>query len=312
MMSGSFNTIKYSSYETLKDIIKQRGENYESTQHFIDETLRIIEKNPFKENTVKLLLNDKWTCDFDSYINSCREDIKKIKLHKELTSQGRIYDFYERDLTLIHELNHAWYSRFRIYSDQRCLSDEACAFNEFENRLMNEIVSRKNRANPWILKEAVESFGLEPQIYDLASKMAFEDNPHAKISPLAKKERSLLEMNLMDGPDNHYYKIALENSLNKTPDKFWKELFQYEEIVWQRTIDFLIDKKIVDTSPIGNYALVEEDKDIKIIPCLDARGEYYFRNKKDALNYVNYLKDKEGQNLKLVKIQEVHTLSKQF
>jgi len=315
VLVGSFNTIKYSPYEILKDILKQKGDNYENKRHFIDETLRIIENKPFNEHTIKVLLDEKWICKTDGFVwSTCNQEKKLIDLDRELTSQGRIYDFYERDITLMHELNHAWYSRFRIYSGQKCLTDDASSFNEFENRIINEIISRKNRADPWILKSAVESFGLEPQIYDLPSKMAFEKNPNIKISPLAEKNKSLLKIIFMDGPDNHYYKIVLENSLKNTPNKFWEELFKYEDFTWERTLNFLIDKKIIDTSPTGNYALVKKNKEgnIIVVPCLDVRGEYYIKNKRDALNYINYFKEKNGPDLKLVKIQEVKPLSKQF
>ncbi len=315
VLVGSFNTIKYSPYETLKEILKQKGNEYGHKKHFIDETQEIIEKNPFKEGIVELLLKEGWTCNTDGYVwSTCDLKKKKISIDNKLISNGKIYDFYERDIHLIHELHHAWYSRFKLYTNQKCLTDDACSFNEFENRIMNEIISRENRAKPWILKKAVESFDLEPQIYDVASRMAFENNPEVEISLLAIKNPSLLKKILMDGPDNHYYKIALEDSLNNTPNEFWEKLFKYEDIIWERTLDFLMDKKIIGTSPVGNYALVEKNKEGNniVVPCLDIRGEYYIKNKKDAMNYANYFKEKKGQDLKLVKIQEVQPLSKEF
>lgn len=303
MFEEEFNFVKHSSYEDIKNKIEEKKKSYENIQDLTNDTFKIIKENPFNENTVSLLLEDGWVCNPDYCINNCIPEEKIIKLDKELTSQGEIYDFYERDLVLMHELNHAWYSRFKVYY-QVCLGDSN-AIREFENRLINEFISRTNRANPWILKKAVEGFGLEPQIYDVTSRMAFKENPHAKISLLAKKDNSLLKKVFIDGPDNHYYKDKLEKSLNKTPNKFWGEFLKYKGFIWQRTRDFLIDRKIINTSALGNYALFDNNEEIKIIPCFEGEGEYYLKNKKDALNYVNYLNEVEKRDLKLVKIQEV-------
>jgi hypothetical protein len=191
-----------SSYEEIKNRIEKQRDNKTSLSYFIDETFRVIERHPFNEDAIEFLLKEGWACKFD-IINCCRKDIKTIKLDKDFILQGETYDFYDRDITLIHELHHAWYNQFEALF-QPCLTDKLGTIHEDENRLINEILSRENRAKPWILKKAVESFSLEPQIYDLASKIAFEDNPKARISSLAKKNSDLLKIVLMDGHKSHY------------------------------------------------------------------------------------------------------------
>jgi hypothetical protein len=192
-----------STYETIRNNIEQQRSDKTGRRYFIDETLMVIKKNPFNEYTIELLLKEGWTYKADNSVwSTCNQDKKIINLDKKIISEGKVYDFYDRDIILMHELNHAWYERFNVMS-QSCLIDIG-TIHEDENRLINELISRKNRANPWILKKAVEGFGLEPQIYDLASKMAFEHNPKAKISNIANKNKDLLKIVLMDGHKSHY------------------------------------------------------------------------------------------------------------
>lgn len=306
MFAGEFEFVMYSTFEKIKEKIEEKCKGYEGTKEHIERTFKIINENPFTEITINSLLEGGWVCNPNYYINNCSVDKKNINLEKKISESGKVYDFYERDIVLMHELNHAAYDDFKV-GFQSCLSDRFLAFKEFENRLINEYFSRRNRSNPEILRKAVLGFGLEPQIYDSASYEAFKDFGRVEISPLAKKDKSLLKKTFVDGPDEHYYKDVLRQSLSETPNEFWKEFFKWEEFFWQRTRDFLMDEKVFDNSPVGNYALVFEDNGVKKVgPILDVEGEYYFRDKKHVLNYIQYFKKVKNQDLEIVKIQKVH------
>ncbi len=196
------------SLEEIKKEIERKYREEANVHFFISQTFEILRDNPFDEKTVSFLLKEGWKLEDSGHFESnCSYENKIINIQGELVRQGHICDFYERDLALMHELNHAWYGRFKVIPygfGQRCLDDATWAVHAFENRLINEYVSRVNRTNPQILKAAVEGFGLEPQKYDLASYAAFDNNRRAKISPLAKKNRDLLNEVLTKGCDAHY------------------------------------------------------------------------------------------------------------
>lgn len=77
---------------------------------------------------------------------------------------------FNRDCTLFHELVHAcFYSAgaFRICREEEYFKLEAIV----------EFNARKLRAQPELLRHAINSFKLTPQVYDLASYKAFPDHP---------------------------------------------------------------------------------------------------------------------------------------
>lgn len=75
---------------------------------------------------------------------------------------------YERDQGLFHELTHACYGRDTL-NDEDGWSKGGRDLNA-----ITEWAARRSRANPWLLKHAVTSFGLEPQVYDRSSFIAFD------------------------------------------------------------------------------------------------------------------------------------------
>ena len=154
MFFKEFN-INDSSYKEIKNKIKERKNSYAALGYFIDGTFRVIERHPFNEECIEILLKEGWNCNPDYYMNHCETYTKIINLDKKLISQGKIYDFYDRDIILMHELNHCWYYRFNVLS-QKCLADNPVTIHEFENRLINEFISRKNRANPQVSKEQLK------------------------------------------------------------------------------------------------------------------------------------------------------------
>jgi len=299
---SDFDFVTHASYREIKERIQKPRTEFAKAH--IDSNIKIIRSNPFTQKTIDFLLNEGWAC-MQSFMSGCSDEKKQIKLNEELTTQGDIYDYYERDIHLIHELHHAWYGRFKINGWLECLSDKMAASNEFESRLINEYLSRINRSNPLILRAAVEGFGLKPQIYDLASKKAFEYNPKIKQSRLAQRNPELLNTILMDGPDNHFYKQKLERLLKESPNEFWKQLEDSSEILVQRRKSFLLENKIISKSPFGNYAFVsldESGKETKIGPCIWVYEDFYLANKQEAIKYQKYIGEKD---FKLVRIQEV-------
>ena len=99
-------------------------------------------------------------------LSECREGLclhstKKIELNKSLIE-------YQRDEVLFHELVHAHYPMV--------LNESLLSRTFSEQSIRNgvvEYVARNLRANPEILKHTIKVFGLEPQIYDVSSFIAF-------------------------------------------------------------------------------------------------------------------------------------------
>lgn len=192
---AEFNWIENSSYMGLARKIIERKSTY--MKYYVEETINIVKSNPFSFRTIDLLVNEGWKVEDGSWINSCNQEKKIMKLEKNLISKPL---FYERDITFMHELNHAYYGRFKILG-RDCLDDSVNALHEFESRLINEFISRNNRSNSPILQSAIESFGLKPQIYDLASYLAFEKNSEAEKSKLAMEKPELLNTILKNSPN---------------------------------------------------------------------------------------------------------------
>ena len=312
MFATDFDWIVHSDYKELEEkITKDKLTNSGLAlkpidKEFVEKTLKIINSNPFGDNTIELLLEEGWRVDTNYFINSCNPDKKKANIDGKISKEGEIYDYYRRDLILMHELNHAWFSRFELYN-QGCLNDSASSHHEFDNRLVNELYSRTIRNKPEVLKAAVEGFGLKPQIYDASSKEAFKDNPKAKLSLLARKNPELLERKFIDGFDKHYYKIKLLKKLKQNPNEFWEKFTKrLSDVDFNRTKNFLLEENLVSISPFGNYAVVEKKEDeFKLNPCIDIWDGYYIVGKKDALNYEVYLKQKGEKGFSLVKVSKI-------
>ena len=77
---------------------------------------------------------------------------------------------YERDKTLFHELCHAMYRQELVGLNDRLSAPPSL---RQENEIIVEWLARQFRADPQLLREAINIFDLEPKVYDWASYQAF-------------------------------------------------------------------------------------------------------------------------------------------
>ncbi|MDP4012249.1 MAG: hypothetical protein Q8R00_01430 [Candidatus Nanoarchaeia archaeon] len=73
---------------------------------------------------------------------------------------------YERDKTVFHEVLHALYG---VKVSKDCFGDRIAK----ENNALVEWAARRFRAQPNLLRHTIKSFGLEIEVYDLASYYAY-------------------------------------------------------------------------------------------------------------------------------------------
>ena len=103
------------SLEEIKKEIQRRYEEVKEVHFFIFQTFQLIRENPFDEGIVSYLLGEGWKLgDINNFQSSCDFEERLINIEGRLIRQGQFCDFYERDLALMHELNHAWYDRFKV------------------------------------------------------------------------------------------------------------------------------------------------------------------------------------------------------
>lgn len=191
------------SFSDLNKKIKKM----ESSHYLYNSTFKgmwkIVKENPFTEEVLDILLEEGWSVVIeDIKRNQCHYKSKLVKLRSKLIDHSESYDSYLRDIILMHELNHSWYHRFSYYGEP-CLHDAMVSRHDYEGMLINEYLSRVNRADYRILRKAVRGFGLKPQIYDASSKLAFGDDSDAEVSPVAVESRGQLQVIIMDGFDKH-------------------------------------------------------------------------------------------------------------
>jgi hypothetical protein len=117
--------------------------------------------NPkIKERDISRLVEEGWELKFyDDESGSCMLEQKEIYLFRK--SNG-----FHRDRVLSHEIVHA------IFQE---LKDSWGQIYAQENRIICEYIGRKIRANVDLLRCMISTFGLEPQIYDNTSYLAFAE-----------------------------------------------------------------------------------------------------------------------------------------
>lgn len=125
----------------------------------------MITSNPFSRESVDSMVSKGWKIwlidleGFESMGGGCWTELKCIILKHRLEG-------FERDVTLFHELLHAH------YGDE--LTDRKTEGQKGEeNFLIIEWIARQSRADPELLKYTINTFQLEPQIYDKVSCQAF-------------------------------------------------------------------------------------------------------------------------------------------
>ncbi|MBU0456810.1 MAG: ImmA/IrrE family metallo-endopeptidase [Nanoarchaeota archaeon] len=124
----------------------------------------MIQDNPITVESIDALAKKGWYVQFKSLCSSLKGGIveNKILLKENLSP-------YERDKTLFHELVHIHYPTYLSCKSERALS----LFTELQIEAITEWLGRKARADHLLLREAIKSFELEPQVYDQASYRAF-------------------------------------------------------------------------------------------------------------------------------------------
>lgn len=85
-------------------------------------------------------------------------------------------DPFQRDVTLFHELMHAWYYP---YLDDFCSKEDDA--RALRNGARTEWLARNARARPDLLREVVGFFLLKKEIYDFVSYHAFRHSVHAPL-----------------------------------------------------------------------------------------------------------------------------------
>jgi hypothetical protein len=112
---------------------------------------------------------------------SRRFRIERLEGHRLYTVQrGNVIGFpdpeykreekfpYERDESLMHELAHIFYGHFND-------SEYTLSVPYRQSEALIDWKARQWRANPTLLRKAITSFDLPPELYDLATAEAFQD-----------------------------------------------------------------------------------------------------------------------------------------
>ena len=129
-----------------------------------------INDYPLSVSFIDELVQKRWKVSYRSSFRKnfgvCCPDSRRIILAGSLKD-----DPYQRDKTLFHELAHARHPNFLGTNRELFLPKKEYAQRES----ITEWLGRKARADPELLRHAVLSFGLEPQVYDQSSYRAFND-----------------------------------------------------------------------------------------------------------------------------------------
>ena len=153
-------------------------------------TWKMICDNPLHESSIDMLVLDGWKINLIPQLEDNNVKHGACLLEEKEIEIVEGFGVYDRDKTLFHELIHAWYNYFgdplndinswKVSNDvkDRCLKNGAIV----------EWLSRKKRATSSLLRHAVHSFQLKPEIYDVASYYAFvKDSPPDQMDSLRRK-----------------------------------------------------------------------------------------------------------------------------
>jgi hypothetical protein len=156
----------------------------------------LISSRPITTNSIDSLILEGWAVGFSDN-SSCHYQEKNITL---LIDLEQYENSYQRDVTLFHEIAHAWYGDAL---DDRLLRGARC----HDDRTIAEWLARQKRAEPELLRYAILSFGLAPQVYDRASYEAFAGQADLDLQlvfPFAQEYYERLKPLLMDGTPDHF------------------------------------------------------------------------------------------------------------
>jgi len=102
-----------------------------------------------------------WSIDFITnyvLVGGISKEDRKIKIRQNLVP-------YERDITLFHELAHIFFG------------DDLNRHSDDTEELVAEYFGRKWRSDPTLLRHTLQTFGLQPVVYDYISQIAFPEEP---------------------------------------------------------------------------------------------------------------------------------------
>lgn len=148
--------------ETLQEPWKAKWKDLDTLVSLLEghPLLREIKGKPLTTVSIDNLVFNGWRVELlGTYEGSTFFTSKWISLGKRLEA-------FDRDKTLFHELVHAHYGR-------DATGDVGSSEQHKINNAIVDWAARKLRANPKLLKYAVNAFGLKPYIYDKASLEAF-------------------------------------------------------------------------------------------------------------------------------------------
>ncbi len=135
-----------------------------------DDRWKIIEKHPLTTREIYQLKEEGLELKFYHFSSLIGQYHKTPReKHGEIWINANL-ERYARDVTLFHELGHAWFDARTGY----CFPDKLGQHPQAEsNQVIIEWLARQWRATPSLLLQAASSFGLKEHIYDKASYDAF-------------------------------------------------------------------------------------------------------------------------------------------
>ena len=174
---------------------------WEKLEEYVERLVSIFKDKPYRKiienpeitcKSISSLFKEGWRVELLEYDKGlgglCYPENKEITLNKSFVK-------YQRDKVLFHELVHAHYPGE--------LSDAGLEWNADTHNAIVDYLARIHRANPVLLKHAIETFGLEPYIYDRPSFLAFsplkeEMLERQMVFDFAKKDYSIFRKKYLD------------------------------------------------------------------------------------------------------------------
>lgn len=176
---------KFSELEILVKELKRNG--------FKPELFNLLEKHPLNKEVINYLVENESKIEFEKFETGegilKYAEIRKYKDHQESIIRQFFIIIKEglsglkRDRVLFHELVHAYCylaSRYIPYGEEQYWAFEALV----------EFNTKKLRSDHQLLRHAIKSFSLIPEVYDLASYRAFPE--HANKPPSFYEEIGVL------------------------------------------------------------------------------------------------------------------------
>ncbi len=189
-------TVDQASWQELESLVTEMKQ---SSHAKYDDRWEIISDHPLTPRGIYQLHQEGLELNFyrisstiGTYYKTPREKHGEIWINANL-------ERYARDVTLFHEVGHAWFDSITGY----CFPDQVGQHPQAEsNQIIIEWLARQWRATPSLLLQAVSIFRLKKDIYDKTSYEAFSkpQKPSRQVNFPFYEECSLLRgKTMMDG-----------------------------------------------------------------------------------------------------------------